>query len=182
MDLITAIDTRASAARIGEPAPTREHLERILAAGSRPPDHGRLSPWRYVVLQGAALEVLADAYVAIRRRQPPEPTAEQIEAARKKAKRAPVIVVAAAHVVKGHRVPENEQVMAVAAGVQNMILTAHALGYGTMWKTGEAAYDPEVKRVLGLEAEDHIVGFVYFGTTTQPGEVRPANLDHVRWI
>jgi nitroreductase len=181
MDLLTAIETRASAARIGEPAPTRAHLERILAAGSRPPDHGRLAPWRYVVLQGAAIDVLADAYVAIRRRQPPEPTPEQIDAARRKARRAPVIVVAAAHVTKGHKVPEIEQLLAVAAGVENMILAAHALGYGTMWKTGEAAYDADVKRSLGLEPDDHIVGFVYLGTTAAPGQARPGNLDHVRW-
>jgi len=153
--MTTTIDTilgRASAARLGSPAPTRAQLEIILSAGLNAPDHGRLRPWRYVVLQGDGLDLLGRAMSELKQRQTPEASAEVLDAVRMKARRAPVIVVAAAHLVKGHRkVPEIEQIIAVGAAVENMVLAAHSLGIGTMWKTGDPAYDSQVKQVLGLD-------------------------------
>ena len=95
--------------------------------------------------------------------------------------RAPTIVVAAAHVQKGHKIMESEQVAAAAAATQNIMLAAHALGYGAMWKTGEPAYDPGVKTALGLDADDEIMGFLYLGTnvgSSSPAP-RPAARDQV---
>jgi len=62
------------------------------------------------------------------------------------------------------KVPEIEQVIAVGAAAQNLILAAHDLGYGVMWKTGAAAYDSDVKAVVGLKEHDHIVGIIHVGT------------------
>lgn len=182
MDTLSAIQSRASAAKLGEPAPTREHLEAILRAGLRAPDHGRLRPWRYIVLQGAARERLGTAMVEIMRGKIPDATVDQIEAERGKARRAPTIIVAAAKITRG-KIPEIEQVAAVAAGVQNMFLAAHALGYGAMWKTGAAAYATSVKHMLGLSAEDHIVGFFYVGTVVAPGTATLPQLEPaVTWL
>lgn len=88
-----------------------------------------------------------------------------------------MIVAVAARLNAQHKVPAVEQLLAVAACVQNMILAAHAMGYGTMWKTGAAAYDPGVKAALGLDAGDHIVAFVYLGTADSRCPVRPAVID-----
>lgn len=182
MQLLNAIDSRSSALRLGDPAPGRADLERILAAGVRAPDHGRLEPWRFRVLRGDARQVLADALAEFTRRTQVAASPEQIEASRAKALRAPVVVVVAARIRRGHKVPEIEQVLAVAAALQNMVLAAHALAFGTMWKTGPAAYDADVKRALGLEADDHIVGFLYLGTAQAHAPVRPAQLHAcVRW-
>jgi nitroreductase len=68
---------------------------------------------------------------------------------------------------------------AVAAGVENMVLVAQALGYGAMWKTGAAAYDAQAKTTLGLSAQDHIVAFLYLGTTALAGTATPASLDGI---
>jgi nitroreductase len=177
MDLMTAIDARASAARLTEPAPSPEHLDRILRAGARAPDHGRLAPWRFVVLEGSARDVLADAMASAKLHKYPDSGDADLIAERSKAMRAPTIVAVAARVDPAHKVPEIEQILAVGAAVENMILAAHALGYGTMWKTGPAAYDPIVKTALGLESADSIVAFLYLGTAAVEGRRREVSLD-----
>jgi nitroreductase len=183
MDAFETIRSRASALRLGEPAPTRKQLEAILAAGLNAPDHGRLTPWRYLVLQDDAIDVLGRAMGALKRKQSPDASEDKIEAARLKARRAPVIIVAAARIAKGHNIPEIEQVLAVGAAVENMILAAHSLGLGTMWKTGDAAYDPEVRQALGFAAEDQIVAFLYLGTPLTPGTPHSSDASkHVRWL
>jgi nitroreductase len=176
MDLFAAINTRASASKLTTPGPTREHLDEIMRAALRAPDHGRLKPWRFVVLEGEARAKLGDAMAAMLQRKMPQATQAQLDAERGKPLRAPTIVVVAARILKG-KIPEIEQVAAVAAGVQNMFLVAHALGYGAMWKTGGAAYDDDVKRALGLLPEDHIVALLYLGTVAAPGTVVPQPLD-----
>ena len=177
MDLFTAIDTRASAVRLDAPAPGPEQLDRILRSGVRAPDHGRLAPWRFVVLEGPAREVLGDAMAAALKRKVSDCSEALLDTERAKARRAPMVIAVAARVNREHKVPEIEQVMAVAAGVQNMMLSATASGYGAMWKTGDAAYDASVKQALGLEAGDHIVAFLYLGTAVAQGKARDPSLD-----
>jgi nitroreductase len=182
MDLLTGIESRTSASRLTTPGPKREDLERIIAAGVRAPDHGRLRPWRFVVLEGDARKVLADAMANLLSAKMPGATPDQLEAERNKPMRAPIIIVVAAHPTKG-KIPEIEQVLAVGAAVQNMMLAAHGLGYGAMWKTGGAAYDPAVKQALGLAPEDHIVALLYLGTIAAAGPLIPAPTDGVvRWL
>lgn len=182
MELLAGIESRTSAAKLGEPAPTREHLECIINAGLRAPDHGRLRPWRFVVLEGAARAKLGDAMADMLRAKVPDVTADQLASERNKSMRAPVIVAVAAKIAKG-KIPEIEQVLAAGAAAQNMFLAANALGYGVMWKTGGAAYDPKVKALLGLAPEDHIVALLYLGTTTAEGPLVPAPAEgYVRWL
>jgi len=177
MDVLTAIDSRASATRLAAPAPPTEDLDRILRAGARAPDHGRLAPWRFVVLEGAGLEQLADAMARAKRHAVPDSTEAELDVERSKAMRAPMIVAVAARLNPTHKVPEIEQILAVGAAVQNMILTARALGYGTMWKTGNAAYSPIVKQALGLDPADGIVAFLYLGTALSEGLPREPALE-----
>jgi nitroreductase len=169
MDLLESIESRTSALKLGEPAPTREHIERIIQAGVRAPDHGRLRPWRFVVLEtAAARQKLGEAMAQMLVTRFPDSTPAQLDAERGKPMRAPTIIVVAAKITRG-KIPEIEQIGAVAAAVQNMFLAANALGYGAMWKTGAAAYNADVKAMLGLGPEDHIVALLYLGTTTTPG-------------
>ena len=177
-ELLTAIDSRASALKLSEPGPTRAHLELIMRAGVRAPDHGRLRPWRFVVLEGAARDKLGAEMARLSLAKFPQSTAEQLEGERRKVLRAPTIIVTAARITPG-KIPEVEQIASVAAGVENMVLAAQALGYGTMWKTGVAAYDAQAKTALGLSAGDHIVAFLYLGTTAMPGTASPPSLDGV---
>ena len=182
MDLIEGIDSRTSALKLAEPGPTREHIERIIKAGTRAPDHGRLRPWRFVVLEGEARKKLGDAMAGLLKAKLPDATEAQLAAEAGKPLRAPAIIAVGAKISKG-KIPEIEQVAAVAAGIQNMFLVARALGYGPMWKTGGAAYASSVKELLGLAPEDHIVGFLYLGTATASGPLIEGPLEGVvRWL
>ena len=176
MDLLSGIESRVSAAKLGDPAPSRAHIEQIIRAGSRAPDHGRLRPWRFVVIEGAAREKLGAAMADLLRAKVPDANESQLAGERGKAMRAPAIIAVAARITKG-KIPEIEQVLAAGAAAQNMLLAAHALGYGAMWKTGGAAYDRKGEVMLGLEPEDHIVALLYLGTTVVPGQPAPASTD-----
>ena len=183
MDLFDAIDTRSSAARLKPPLPDAAQVERMLRAAGRAPDHGHMSPWRFIVLQDASRDRLADTIVEARRRREPQAPAEALEADRQKIRRAPMIIVVGCAVVAHHpKIPEIEQVLAAGAATQNLLLAAHALGFGAVWKTGPAAYDPYVKAALGLSPGDHIIAMVHIGTPEVMNPVRLPQLgERVRY-
>jgi nitroreductase len=164
MELIAAIQTRSSAARLAEPGPTPEHLDIVLAAAARAPDHGRLMPWRFIVLKDAMRDAFTTAAAEAKRARLPGMTAEQFASERGKLDRSPSIVVIGCAVNRDQtKIPEIEQVVSVAAAAQNLFLAAHDLGYGVMWKTGAPAYDPAVKATVGLRPDDHIVAIMHLG-------------------
>ena len=102
-------------------------------------------------------------------RTQPQVSAQALERERDKALRAPLIIVVAAHLTPAiTKVPQIEQTLSAGAAAHNIMLAAFALGFNAMWKTGGAAYDAEVKRSLGLEPGDAIVGFLYIGTEAPP--------------
>jgi nitroreductase len=164
MELFAAVQTRSSAARLAEPGPNPEDLDKLLEAAARAPDHGRLKPWRLIVLKDAVREAFTAAAAEAKRARLPAMTAEQLASEREKMARSPTIVVVGCCVNREQtKVPEIEQVVAVAAAAENLFLAAHDMGYGVMWKTGAAAYDPAVKAVVGLRPDDHIVAIMHLG-------------------
>lgn len=184
MDTLTAIHTRVTASKLGEPAPSPEQLGELLAAAARAPDHGRIAPWQFVIIEGAARERFGALLADAKRRQTPDAPDTMLDAERSKALRAPMIIVVATRIVPDHKkVPEIEQVLAAGSAAQNLLLAAQAMGYGSMWKTGAPAYDPEVKRALGIDPRDHIVGFIYLGTSLAEVAIRPPELNGrvARW-
>jgi nitroreductase len=176
-ELVAHIGGRVSALKLSEPGPTPTHLREILQAGVAAPDHGRLAPWRFIVVEGAGRERLGDFFARATAAQAPDIPAAQLERERQKVFRAPTIIVAAASVQEHPKVPAIEQIVAVGAAVENMFLAATALGYGAMWRTGSHAYDPLVKEALGLRRADCIVAFLYLGTIQVPGQRRAHQLD-----
>jgi nitroreductase len=165
MELLAAINSRTSAAKLTSPGPDAAQLAAILEAAGRAPDHGRLRPWRCIVVDAGLRNEFATAAAAAKRSRIPQMTDEQFAAERDKVLSSPTIVVIACSVRREQtKIPEIEQVVAVAAAAQNLFLAAHDQGYGVMWKTGAAAYDPHVKATLGLREDDHIVGIMHLGT------------------
>jgi len=163
MDTIEALTSRSSAKAYGDMAPTRDHVDTILRAAVRAPDHGRLRPWRFMLIEGPQRQKFGDILAASAMRRNPALSAGDLQREHDKALRAPLIIVVACRAVTGTKVPVIEQILAVGAAAQNILLGLHNFGYAAAWKTGEAAYDPEVKKALGLNADDHIVAFVYAG-------------------
>lgn len=165
MDAIEALTTRASALKLTEPAPPDDAVEMMLSVAARAPDHGKLRPWRFILIRGDARQRLGDVMATRLAAREPECPKAAIENERSKPLRAPLIVVVATELAPNHpKIPEVEQLVSAACAAQNMMLAAHAMGYGAMWKTGAAAYDDQVKQELRLETHDHIVGFLYLGT------------------
>lgn len=164
MQAIDALLMRRSARTLSEPAPDEGALQLIFASATRAPDHGRLRPWRFIVIRAAARARFGELLAEHLRRTQAEAGEEALERERLKAFRAPLIVVVAAHCNPAAKIPAIEQLLSAGAAAHAMMLAAFALGFGAMWKTGGAAYDARVKEALGLAAADAIVGFLYFGT------------------
>ena len=164
MDALEALTTRASPAGLTEPAPDAHALERMLRAAVRAPDHGRLRPWQFIIVEGAARAALGDVLADALRGREPGVAEAALAKERAKPMRAPLIVVVAAKLREHRSVPAVEQIVAVGAAAQNILVAAHALGFGAFWRTGAPAYDDAVKGALGLRPEDAIVGFLYVGT------------------
>ena len=168
---------RRSIGRLTEPAPSDSELETMLRAAAAAPDHGELRPWRFVVLRGEAKEqfgsVLAEAYLRRVADVAGRPEPAKLAKERTKLNRAPLVVIVCAVHRHDHKIPWDDQLGAANAAAQNLLLAATALGYGSMWRTGDPVFDPHVKRAVGLTEHDAIVGFVYVGTPHEGGEKPP---------
>jgi nitroreductase len=183
-DALTLLSSRASATKLADPAPPAELLDRVLAAALRAPDHGALRAFRVLVIEGAARKGFGELMAASAKRGNPALDEAGLEATRKKAERAPMILVVVCPPKAHPKVPEIEQVITAGCLAHTILLGLQAEGFGAMWRTGPAAYDPGVKEGLGLRAEDHIVGFVYVDTPAgePPALPRPSTKDYVtRW-
>src|SRR5580658_2572631 len=173
--VLAALIGRVSPLRLVEPAPANADIDQILAAGLRAPDHGRLRPWRFLVIRGDARHRFGDVLAESLKRRKQDLSESALQAEHDKALRAPLLIVVAAAVRGNTKVPEIEQIVSAGAAAQNMLVAAHALGLGGFWRTGDAAYDDHVKQAFGLNANDEIVGFLYLGHIETPG--RPKTPD-----
>jgi len=169
MEALQALLSRVSPARLAPDEPDPRLIEQILAAGLRAADHGRLRPWKFLVVRGEARHRLGELLAAGLKARNPEAGTEMLEAERRKALRAPVIVIVMA-VIRDHpNVPDIEQIVSAGAAAQNMLVASHALGLGGFWRTGAIAYDPLFKQALGGSEKDTIVGVLYFGKVATAG-------------
>ena len=161
-----------SAKAMGEPGPDAVQLCQLLEAASRVPDHGKLFPWRFLVIAGdarAALgEVLAEALVA--RNPGVSESLKRFE--RGRFLRAPVVVAVISSLKTEKPIPEWEQRLSAGAVCQTLLVAAAAAGFGANWLTEWCAYDDIVTHALGLGEGEKVAGFVYIGTATAPLEER----------
>lgn len=181
MTVLDRLLDRVSISALAEPAPSGPVLDRILETALRAPDHGRLAPWRFVLIRGDARAVLAEVVAHALQARDPTATPPLIEKQRGKFLRAPLIVALGAHIQPDHKVPEIEQLMSVAAGTMNLLNAFHAEGFGAIWVTGANASDPSVQAALGFEPPHRLAGFLFVGTPRDVPAVarRPALSDHV---
>ena len=166
---------------LGGPGPTSEELEVLLTIAVRVPDHGRLAPWRFVVIEGEARarigEVIGAAFVA----DQPGADPARVEQERNRLARAPTVVAVVSRAKPHVKIPEWEQELSAAAVAMSLVIAANAMGFATSWLTEWYAFDRRVLDALGLEPEERIAGFVHIGRALEaPVErVRPALADLV---
>lgn len=153
----------ASAVTLAEPAPTPAELEALLNLAARVPDHGKLSPWRFVLLEGdgkaryaAKLEALAQS------------RGDSKAVAKLGKLRIPPLGVAVISSPRPSEIPEWEQLLSAGAVCTTLLYAAQALGYGANWITDWYAYDAKAKEILGLSPSEQVAGFIFMGTPSDP--------------
>jgi nitroreductase len=175
--VLALLSTRRSVKpdRLVAPGPTAAELNIMLTTAARVPDHKKLVPWRFIVLEGEARarlgEVIAQACVEAEK-EPPSQVRLDMERGR------------VMRVVAHRSAPEWEQILSAGAACFSLCLAANAMGYGTSWITEWIAYNARVRAALGLTEAERIVGFVYVGTPAErPEERERPNLSDIvtRW-
>jgi nitroreductase len=153
----------ASAVTLEPPAPSAEELARMLALATRAPDHGKLSPWRFVILRGEAKAVFVQALeeIAEARADAPKPAAKLA-----KIRTPPLTIAVISRCLEGE-IPEWEQRLSAGAVCAMLIIAAQAMGYGANWITDWYAYDEGARRLLGLDQTERVAGFVHVGTARE---------------
>jgi nitroreductase len=161
-----------SAKAMVAPGPSPAQLKTILAAGARVPDHGKLAPWRFIVLEGDARARLGEIAAARLPDVESDPSSERLAFERNRFLRAPTVVAVVSRVREGIPIPEWEQILSAGACCQNILIATHAMGFVANWITEWPAYDSVVKEKLGLQAGERIAGFIYIGSPAAPLEER----------
>jgi nitroreductase len=182
-DAVELLKTRRSVkpAELTGPGPSAAEIDSLLTIASRVPDHGKLTPWRFIVFNGPARLAAGDAIAATFREKNPQATAEQIAFERQRLARAPLVIAVVSRAAPHVKIPEWEQQLSAGAAAMNLVNAAHALGFAANWITEWYAYDRTVLDALGLAPHERIAGFIHIGKPARPPEdrARPALSDIV---
>ena len=180
---LTLIHSRqhVSPKRLGDPGPDREQIEKILGAAGAAPDHGRLTPWRLITIPPERRHLLGEAFAEALTERDAGATEWQKQEAREKALRGPflALVVARLDPELGPTHPR-ERIVSAGCAIQNMLLVAHAMGFGAGLSSGRALYSQRIKALFGLGAHEQPLCFLSVGTVTRgkPARPRPAMADY----
>lgn len=161
-----------SAKAMKGPGPSAAELDRILAAGVRVPDHGKLTPWRFIVFEGEGRRRMGDILAAVAAGER-DVSPERVAFERERFMRAPVVVGVVSRVREQIPIPMWEQQLSAGAVCMSIVIAAHAAGYVANWITEWCAYHPAVLERIGLRPIERIAGFIYVGQPADPLEDRP---------
>lgn len=165
-----ALRRSAPAQALAAPGPSREEIDRILTLGARTPDHGKLFPWRFVVMGPESRAVLAGALAPLAGRQADPGKALKVL---DKLTAPPLTILVVSAPVAGHKVPVWEQQLSAGAVCMNLEHAANALGYAASWITDWYSYDPQALELLGVGAGEQVAGFIHVGTLAEGPLERP---------
>lgn len=172
-DALSLLETRrsVSARNMVEPGPDDAALQRMLAIASRVPDHGKLTPWRFIVYSGAMRATACEMLASLHAKRGADP--EKVEATRISLTRGPVVVAVVSTAAEHPKIPVWEQELSAGAATMNLCIAAHAMGFAANWLTDWFAYDDEAKALLGIKAGEKVAGFVYIGSKAEAPQERP---------
>ena len=160
------------------PGPSEEELALILEAANRVPDHKKLGPWRFLLIKGQARQDTGKVLAEIFKADHPDASDKLIEFESNRFIRSPLVIGVIISPVENEKVPRDEQVLAVGAVCQNLIVAASSLGYGAQWLTEWYSYHRDMHSYLKLAKNESLAGFVYIGSTScKPEERQRANLE-----
>lgn len=162
LDLLLSRRSGSAKAMKG-PGPSSEQIRTLIACATRVPDHGKLTPWRFLIIEGDARATLGEILVGALKTSEPDASEERITQERGRFLRAPLIIAAISRVREGIPIPEWEQILSAGAACQTLCIAAHAMGFVANWITEWPAYHPLVREALGLKSGERIAGFIYLG-------------------
>ncbi len=168
--------------RLADPGPDAAQQALMLAAAAAAPDHGQLLPWRLVLVPQSARERLAQVFAQALLERDPQATPEQAEQAREKAYRAPLLMLVIGRLHDNNlEVDANERLISAGCAVQNVLLTAHALGFGSALTSGKALKSVVLRRLFDLQAGEEALCFISVGTVLKqkPVRQRPVTTQYV---
>jgi nitroreductase len=154
------------------PGPNAAQLRAIMEAAIRVPDHGKLNPWRFVVVGDDQRDRLSGLLTSAYRAERPEAGRLEIEAMDQFARQAPTLIVALSTPTRDSKIPLWEQELSVGAACMNLLTAAHASGFVGSWLTGWPTYSEAVRDAFG-SADDRIAGFMFIGSPSRDLEERP---------
>jgi nitroreductase len=167
MDVLEAIRTRRTAGKMRDELPPRELIEELLEAATWAPNHRLNEPWRFHVIAGDARKQFGELMAQDACDGLDDLASDQarglIDAQMKKATRSPVVIAVSCDPPASEKIDPIEDVCAVACGIQNLMLAAHAHGLATKWSSGKPCYSAGLKRFFGLTPEHQILGYIYLG-------------------
>jgi nitroreductase len=149
---------------LGAPAPAPQEIEMLLTIASRVPDHGRLAPWRFILIEGDARHRIGETIAAAFSADQPHADSDKLALERGRVARAPLVIAVVSRARPHVKIPEWEQILSAGAVCMNLITAAAAMGYGANWITEWYAFDRRVLDALGLDPDERIAGFVHIGT------------------
>lgn len=163
------------------PAPTEAELETILSVASRSPDHGKLAPWRFIVIDRDAGERLGEAIASTFKADNPDADEGALRFERQRLARAPLAIGVVSRAAPHPKIPEWEQVLSAGAVAMNLCHAANALGFGTNWLTEWYAYDRRILALIGVRPDERMAGFIHVGRVMEANQERerPALADLV---
>ncbi len=170
-ETIERLLSRNSAPKLTAPGPDAATLDYMFRAALRAPDHAWLQPWRFLTLEGEARERLGEVFLESRLQEDPGLDDAARERALSAPLRAPLMVVVICRYTEHPKVPRQEQIISAGCAAHALLLAAEAQGYAGIWRTGSYTEDPLVAYELGLESNESIIGFLYFGS--RDGHAKP---------
>jgi nitroreductase len=162
--------------RLVEPGPTPEQWTALIQAAAAAPDHDQIQPWRFIRIDGPQRPVLGELFAQALRERDPKASPEQLAQAREKALRAPCLMLMVVDAGKGSAAIDlHERVLSAGCAVQNLLLLATAMGYGSALTSGKALKSPVLRQGFQLQDTEHAICFISLGTVSQhkPGKTRP---------
>lgn len=183
-DLLCLILGRASVSpkRLVAPGPSYYEIVLMIEAAVTAPDHGALTPWRFILIADEARTELAELFAAAKQRRNPDTTADELHRERERALRSPTVLAVVARPQRHNpKVQVREQYASAGAAIQNILLSAHALGYGAIMLSGRKTLDAHLLRELGLGNGEELMGFLCIGTCALPPTLkqRPNATNHL---
>lgn len=174
-DALELLKTRrsVSAFLLGDPAPSDADIRQMIEIAARVPDHGKLTPWRFILYRREQGERLSELLMPLYRARFPNAEAQRVEQERGRFSRSPITIGVISKAATHAKIPEWEQFLSAGASTMNLVLAAHALGFAAQWVSDWCADDAAASAILGAGPGERFVGFVHIGTPKEKPLDRP---------